>query len=509
MVTRVLGTRGFRVLFPLGIFLIFVLVFTSCANKQESSQQPLDKNIAQAVKQKFASARGISAPENIDVEAKEGVVSISGHVPSLLAKERTTRIVESVRGVKSVVNDMTVDSTRSDSALVADVAGAIENDPATDAFEISATVENGTAILTGTVDSWREKDLAATVVKGVKGVRDIENDIDVNFKLNRPPEEIKKDVLGALKYDARLDAGMINVQVKNNVVTLAGTVGSAHEKTLAKKDAHVIGVRKVDVSGLDVKPWERKKMQQTSTAKNLSDNDIQEAIENALQLDPRVNQDEVAVDVDTGVVTLSGTVDNLKTSRSAAEDAKNTLGVTDVKNMIEIVPATDIDDTTIKKGVLAGLNRDPYLDPANIEVKVDRGNVTLNGQVDDYFRKWEAGDIAVKVNGVVGIKNNLQVNYKERSYKYPYYDWDPVYYDYDYKPQNKTDAQLTKDIEYGMKWSPFVDADNVKVTVKNGIVTLSGTVRSWFAATKAANEAYEAGAHEVINNLKFSGFPNL
>ncbi len=499
-----ISNRYLKSIYPLGIILILLLTLISCAGNQKSS---VDKDITHAIKQKFVSARGISNPDNIQLEAKDGVVTISGAIPSLLAKERTTRIAESVRGVQSVINDMTVDSTRSDSALVADVADAINNDPATDDFEISATVKNGTAILSGTVDSWQEKDLAATVVKGVKGVRDIENDITVNYKLNRPPEEIKKDVLGALKFDARIDAGMINVQVNKDEVILTGAVGSAREKSLAERDAHVIGVRKVDTSGLQVKPDERKNMQAGENIANLTDADIQEAIENAFQIDPRVDQNEVSVDVDSGVATISGTVDNLKTSRSAAEDAKNTLGISSVKNEIQVVPSSEFSDSTVKKQVIKGLNRDPYLDPANIEVSVNDGNVILSGQVESYFKKWEAGDIAVKVNGVVGITNNLKVNYTQQKYDYPYYDWDPIFYDYDYKPQNKSDAQLTKDIESHLKWSPFVSAKDITVTVKNGIVTLTGRVNTWFQANKAASEAYSAGAHEVINKLKFVGIP--
>lgn len=509
MASTFLNSSGIRRILMLGGVLVLAGFLISCGESKTSQQKYGNADINLALQTRISGARGISDPGQIHIETEDGVVTLNGNVTNLLAKERATRLAESVRGVKSVVNNLDVQSSRSDSATVADVTRAIERDPATEDYEISASVINGTAILTGTVESWREKDLAASVVRRVKGVQDIENDINVDFKVNRPAQDIKADVLSSLKYDTRIDAGLIKVNAQGHTVTLTGTVGSAQEKDLAEQQAHVIGVDKVDASGLEVNPDMRSQMQGTENVADLSDDDMQAAIEQAFKLDPRVDAEEIGVDVDQNKAILSGTANNMKSDHAAAEDAKNTLGITQVVDNIDIVPENSRPNAEVQKQIEQDLNRDPYIDPANVEVTVNNGIVTLDGQLKTYFNKWEAGDIAARVRGVTGIKNDIKVNYKKHAYKYPYYNWDPIFYDYDYQPANKTDAQLVKDVRYKLKWSPFVDADDIQISATDGVITLSGKVRTWFEENVATNQAYEAGASQVINKMSFTGMPNI
>jgi hypothetical protein len=77
------------------------------------------------------------------------------------------------------------------------------------------------------------------------------------------------------------------------------------------------------------------------------------------------------------------------------------------------------------------------------------------------------------------------------------YDW------YQYRPRfpEKSDRQIKADIENELFWSPFVDDDNVKVTVEDGKATLTGTVGSWPEYGAAQDNAYEGGAVSVDNDL--------
>ncbi|NGZ04657.1 MAG: hypothetical protein CV090_16575 [Nitrospira sp. WS238] len=95
------------------------------------------------------------------------------------------------------------------------------------------------------------------------------------------------------------------------------------------------------------------------------------------------------------------------------------------------------------------------------------------------------------------------------------YDW---YYDYYFSPsmrpgrygsrqpmQNgdgKSDRELKEDVEWELTASPFVDDDDIQVSVKNGTVTLRGTVENKSSVQDAIENAREAGAKEVINRLE-------
>ena len=51
-------------------------------------------------------------------------------------------------------------------------------------------------------------------------------------------------------------------------------------------------------------------------------------------------------------------------------------------------------------------------------------------------------------------------------------------------------------------WSPYIDEDDITVHVNSGVVTLNGTVDSWFERNLANQSAWEGGARHVINKLR-------
>ncbi|ALA59166.1 BON domain-containing protein [Nitrospira moscoviensis] len=95
----------------------------------------------------------------------------------------------------------------------------------------------------------------------------------------------------------------------------------------------------------------------------------------------------------------------------------------------------------------------------------------------------------------------------------PGYDWYEDRYDYTYDAdpggyerypgrRAAADRQLKQDVESQLAWSPFVDADRIDVSVKDGTVTLRGTVEDRSAVEDAIENAFDAGAVEVISKLK-------
>ncbi|MEJ2701095.1 MAG: BON domain-containing protein, partial [Sedimentisphaerales bacterium] len=206
-----------------------------------------DNEITTAVKTELRQDSAIPA-NRIDVETKDGIVILGGSVDNILAKERARRIAEAVVGVRSVINDINVKPAvaRSDSELHSAVERALHGDPTTASYKVQARADDGIVTLTGTEDDWQEKQLCKVVAEGVKGVRDVKNDISVELKVHRSDAEIRQEIKDRLANDVRVDDALVKVAVHDGNVSLSGVVGSAQEKNRAEVDARVGGVENVN-----------------------------------------------------------------------------------------------------------------------------------------------------------------------------------------------------------------------------------------------------------------------
>jgi osmotically-inducible protein OsmY len=331
------------------------------------------------------------------------------------------------------------------------------------------------------VDSFKEKELCSEVAKGVKGIKAVRNNITVAYKSKRPDSEIKPEIERLLDSDVRIDDLLIDVAVKDGKVALSGRVGSAAEKSAARWTSWVAGVKGVDVSGLHVNWRARDEMQRKRRYISKSDEEIEQAVKDALEHDPRVWSFRVDAESDGGVVELSGIVDNLKAKKAAEEDARNTVGVWSVRNHLKVRPERDISDFDLTRSVALALERDPYVDRHDLSVSCYNGKVHLHGAVDSAFEKEQAEDVARRVNGVVDVRNSLVVTAE--------------------RPR-KSDWEIERNIADQLFWSPLVDRNDVTVSVEGGIATLTGAVDSWQEYRAATENAYEGGAHTVLNRLR-------
>ncbi|NIP42292.1 MAG: BON domain-containing protein, partial [candidate division Zixibacteria bacterium] len=244
----ILRIRSFDRMGALITFLAILLLLPVSGPAQE-----MDDIISYAVENQLLTDPGVPA-HLIDVQTNEGVVTLYGSVVNLLAKERAAKVAETVKGVRSVINEIIVkDVERSDDAIERDATRALFEDPATEAYEINVEVWNGKAILNGRVESREEKMLAEKVVRGIRGVADIENNIEIFYKATRADEEIQADVRRRLESDVWVDDQLIQVQVNDGNVVLTGIVGSAAEYKAARRDAWVNGTKSVNTSMLEIK----------------------------------------------------------------------------------------------------------------------------------------------------------------------------------------------------------------------------------------------------------------
>ena len=113
---------------------------------------------------------GNSFPNDVDVSTSQGIVTLSGSVDNLLAKERAVKIAESIRGVRGVIDRITVTPvSRPDADIRKDILTALLQDPATESYQVAVSVQDAVATLTGSVGSYAEKQLAARIAQWSQG----------------------------------------------------------------------------------------------------------------------------------------------------------------------------------------------------------------------------------------------------------------------------------------------------------------------------------------------------
>ena len=264
-----------------------------------------------------------SVPTNeIDTVTSDGIVTLSGTAPNILAKERATMVAEAIKSVRSVVNTNVVEPIkRTDEEILSDVEAALQADPVTDIYEVKPTAANGTVALTGTGDSWHDKQLATSVAKGVKGVKLVTNDVTVSSKTTRPYRKIAAEIKSILESDVWVEDALIHTEVKDGKVTLSGSVGSFAEKQRTQSDVWTAGVKAVDDEGLRVEPWAMA-------------GSLRKEIKVANWSDPYADRYPIGVSAMKGTVNLTGKVDSHHEKSQAEDVASGVSGVTAVNNSL-------------------------------------------------------------------------------------------------------------------------------------------------------------------------------
>lgn len=149
----------------------------------------------------------------------------------------------------------------------------------------------------------------------------------------------------------------------------------------------------------------------TESAKTgVSDSWITGKTKMALYADERVSGTQVNVDTKDGMVTLRGKVDSAEAKSAAESVAKGIDGVKSVKNELQVVApaerkAVDTNDKDMQKAVSDRLARDPQL--KKIDVRVDKGVVTLTGEAPSVTASAKASELARQVPGVRSVRNDV------------------------------------------------------------------------------------------------------
>lgn len=213
------------------------------------------------------------------------------------------------------------------------------------------------------------------------------------------------------------------------------------------------------------------------------DETIKTQIVDQLNADLRIDASDVKITVNNGQVHLEGKVPSYLARQEAVNDAWLINGVNGVENDLQIdistpppLPTDDILETRVENYLLWN----DSVDSSDIDVSVNSAIVSLEGHVDSYWEKLEAGSEAFSVRGVVDVNNELAVIPTEKI----------------------TDEIIADNVIDSMKRNIFINVDEITVKVENGNVTLTGTVSNRTAKDAAFNAAlYTAGVIYVKNDI--------
>jgi osmotically-inducible protein OsmY len=201
-----------------------------------------------------------------------------------------------------------------------------------------------------------------------------------------------------------------------------------------------------------------------------SDYDLQKDVTDQLKWDLFVNVSDFGVSVKEGVVTLSGIVESYAQKLAAEKAVKKVSGVKAIALDVQVGDSPEMNktDAEIAKAVLEALKWHSAVPEKNIQVKVENGMVTLEGEVEWAFQRHSATDAVAHLSGVRNVRNHIAIK--------------PKVIPFDVKHK----------IIAAFKRSANLDTSKISVEVLGHKVILRGKVRSFAEKENALEAAWSA-----------------
>lgn len=207
-----------------------------------------------------------------------------------------------------------------------------------------------------------------------------------------------------------------------------------------------------------------------------SDIALRQHILDEFDWEPALDGAHIGVVVEDGVVTLTGYVRSYA-ERAIAEDVVGRIrGVKAVAQELQVRLAHNQqrDDDQIARRALKIIAWDTTVPADQVKVRVEKGWITLSGDVEWNFQKEGAEAAVRKLSGVMGVKNQIVV-----------------------RPHADT-VDVRHRIEEALRRNAKLDAEDIKVTVEGEKVTLEGNVSAWHERLIAEQAAWSAPGVSVV-----------
>jgi osmotically-inducible protein OsmY len=207
-----------------------------------------------------------------------------------------------------------------------------------------------------------------------------------------------------------------------------------------------------------------------------ADDELRRDVEQALEWDPSVDERRIGVSVIEGIVTLSGDVGSYVEKWNAERTAERVQGVRGLANDLVVRTAAERSDTDIAKAAADSLKWNVVVPDDRVNVRVEKGWVTLTGKVTWDFQRRAAERAVRSLRGVRGITDEIIV-----------------------APRAEPE-EVKQRIEQTLKREAALDANRITVQAFGGEVTLRGSVRSSVERHEAEKAAWAAPGVRTVHN---------
>jgi osmotically-inducible protein OsmY len=209
-----------------------------------------------------------------------------------------------------------------------------------------------------------------------------------------------------------------------------------------------------------------------------SDAELKRDVEEELAWEPAVPDARVGVAVNEGVVTLTGHLDTYAQKDAAQQAVQRVTGVMAVAVEIEVIPQgihqrSDTEIATAIEHVLAWNSSVPQ---DRVVVTVEKGWVTLTGELDHNFQRLAVEKVIRPLKGVVGVTDKIRLK------------------------GTAVPANLSARIQTALMRQAMREGKRIDISVDGGTVTLRGKVRSWVERNAAEGTTWAAPGVSHVNN---------
>lgn len=293
---------------------------------------------------------------------------------------------------------------------------------------IHVDTTDGRVTLHGTVATENERKIAAETIRGIDGVRDVRDlvqvvPMDAGASVKTSDAVLKKRVAAALDEDAALGDSSIRVKsVNSGLVLLAGRANSLSDHLRALEDAAAVpGAVRIESNIkspdelADAEVWQNGSYDPAASAGSTArDVWVTSAVKMLLIANSETPALNINVDTNNGVVTLFGTVPSEKVKRSAAIEVRKVGGVKTVNNELQIVAPDETKnvartDSAVKSAVEKRLGERGALADASIDVEVSNGVARLKGEVQSQQDRITALTVTSGTSGVRAVLDELRL----------------------------------------------------------------------------------------------------